>query len=345
MVLFNGLKAWLETDGGRFALSSHRYVPDVLYPDGATRIESFAYEPCPRWISALADGTRLQHELFVPRGVPVVALAWRLLGPAPRATLTVRPLLSGRDAHALQRENPDFRFGATRMGDVLEWRPYVNVPGVLAAHNGSYHDAPDWYRRFLYAQETARGLTTRPRLPGVAQWDLTNPSGRPAAQHSEHTRALTPARASHQRLRTPKDAGGRFRAGSSAPRTPSWWARRRRTIVAGYPWFRLGPRRSSTARLCHNDRPARRPAAILLVGGHGVRHVAEPGSQRGGREYNRVDRPWFIICRARLPHAPRRALGRIAWRCSRLRGGRSDSLGLRAGRARDRMDGDGLSCG
>src|SRR5437016_12329376 len=48
MVLVNGVDAWVETPDGTVALSWQRYGPDVIHPDGATRIESFEYEPWPR---------------------------------------------------------------------------------------------------------------------------------------------------------------------------------------------------------------------------------------------------------------------------------------------------------
>ena len=41
MVLVNGFEAWVETEGGRFALTSQRYTPDVVDPDGATRVQAF----------------------------------------------------------------------------------------------------------------------------------------------------------------------------------------------------------------------------------------------------------------------------------------------------------------
>ena len=43
MVLLNDLEVWVTTPGGRFALSSHRYQPGIVYPDGAARIESFTH--------------------------------------------------------------------------------------------------------------------------------------------------------------------------------------------------------------------------------------------------------------------------------------------------------------
>src|ERR1700745_19165 len=68
MVLVNGLDAWIETPDGTFAISSQRYAPDVVHPNGASLIESFDYEPWPRWCYRLADDLVIEQEIFVPRG-------------------------------------------------------------------------------------------------------------------------------------------------------------------------------------------------------------------------------------------------------------------------------------
>src|ERR1700722_18819132 len=48
-VLVNGIDAWVEANGRHFALSSHRYAPDVTYPDGMSRLIDFAHSPWPAW--------------------------------------------------------------------------------------------------------------------------------------------------------------------------------------------------------------------------------------------------------------------------------------------------------
>ena len=72
MVLVSGCDAWLETAAGQQALTTQRYLPATLYPDGCWQIEAFTTDPWPQWHYRLADGTRLVHELFVP-----AALNWR----------------------------------------------------------------------------------------------------------------------------------------------------------------------------------------------------------------------------------------------------------------------------
>ena len=55
MVLVNGADVFLATLKGRFALSSQRYTPDVVYPDGAARIDTFLSEPWPGMLYGFAD--------------------------------------------------------------------------------------------------------------------------------------------------------------------------------------------------------------------------------------------------------------------------------------------------
>src|SRR5690349_7134919 len=94
MVLVNGVEVFVETATGRYALSAQRYLPDVVYPDGATRIISFTQEPWPTWEFALPDGTLIRQELFVDRQDGASWMAWTLVA-GESVTIQVRPLLSG----------------------------------------------------------------------------------------------------------------------------------------------------------------------------------------------------------------------------------------------------------
>src|ERR1700761_2450379 len=52
MVLVNGFDAWLETPKGDFPLSSQRYAPGVVHPEGFTYLKGFTTEPWPTWTYA-----------------------------------------------------------------------------------------------------------------------------------------------------------------------------------------------------------------------------------------------------------------------------------------------------
>jgi predicted glycogen debranching enzyme len=173
MVLANGFDAWVETSGGAFAISSQRYGPDVIHPDGASRIESFDYEPWPRWRYRIDNDLVIEQELFVPKGESAIFVSWRVATGDSGATLKVRPLLSGRDFHSTHHENGSFKFVAERDGERVTFRSYDGVPAVVAYSNGHYTLEPTWYRNFLYSEEQARGLDAAEDLasPGVFESD------------------------------------------------------------------------------------------------------------------------------------------------------------------------------
>src|SRR5438876_1843666 len=102
MVLVNGFDAWVETPRGTFAISSQRYGPDVIHPDGASRIESFEYEPWPRWRYKIDDDLIIEQELFVPKGESAVFISCKVVAGIGDLglKLKVRPFLSGRDFHS-----------------------------------------------------------------------------------------------------------------------------------------------------------------------------------------------------------------------------------------------------
>jgi predicted glycogen debranching enzyme len=236
MVLVNGLEAWLETPGGRFALSAQRYTPDVVHPDGARRIVDFRIDPWPTWTFRAEGGTEVSQEVVACHERGHVIVRWRLCSVSGAVQLMVRPLLSGRDYHALHHENPGFDFGAEGTGARVLWRPYPGVPAISGVTDGSYRHDPAWYRNFQYDAERERGLDFTEDLasPGVFTWTLNG-----------------------------SDATLMFSAGEASPDLDAGWlldaeARRRRhfdsplqraadayvvrrgagkTIVAGYPWF------------------------------------------------------------------------------------------------------------
>src|SRR5262249_15323923 len=151
------------------------YEGDVVSPDGYHRLDGFEVEPWPRFTIALEDGTRLRQEIFVPRDHAAVVVTFKLLTRGRRASLTLRPFLSGRGYPALRRENADFRSAAEVGKGRVAFRTYDSVPGVVALSNGEYREEPHWYRSFVYDEERARGLDFVEDLaaPGVFRFELT----------------------------------------------------------------------------------------------------------------------------------------------------------------------------
>jgi len=239
MVLVNGFDASVETDSGSYPISSQKYAPDVVHPDGIKRLEDFQSEPWPRWSFLLEDGRRIEQEIFVQHDSPVVVVFWHLIGNMNGASLRVRPFLSGRDYHSLHHENPDFNFEPDINEQRVVWRPYKGVPEINAFSNGKYFHEPSWYRNFLYTEEKSRGLDFTEDLasPGTFQFDLTSgPAILLFTIQSDYYRDLESEveELRKQELQRRNKLSGRLNRAAD-----SYIVKRQegKTIIAGYPWF------------------------------------------------------------------------------------------------------------
>lgn len=173
-VLVHGFVAWLETSRGRAELWPQAYAGGYTQKREA-ELTRFSVEPWPTWQLRTALGAVIEIELFVPQGRPALALHFWLAEPFAEAVkLCVRPLLSGRDFHALHHENSAFHFTPQHQGELLRFTPYPGAPAVQSLSNARFEPAPDWYRSFYYAEEAARGLDATEDLaaPGVLELEL-----------------------------------------------------------------------------------------------------------------------------------------------------------------------------
>lgn len=295
MVLVNGIEAWVETPGGRVALSSAEYVPGVQYPDGTSRIAAFTDAPWPCWTFRLPDGGEVTQEILCDPASGDTVLCWRGTGAA---TLSVRPLISGRDYHALHRENPDFDFAcAIRFGNA--WlRPYAGGPAVGLLSNGRFRAEPVWFRQFLYRDEAARGLDAVEDLasPGVFEMTLGEA---PAILVLRVGNAVAPETAGYAARIM---AAERARRAGSERAAQAFLVRRGEghSVIAGYPWFTDWGRDTFIAMrgLLGATGRWREAESVLLAWSGLVSDGMLPNrfADDGPAEYNTADASlWFIV--------------------------------------------------
>jgi predicted glycogen debranching enzyme len=243
MVLANGFDAWVETPGGTFAISSQRYSPGVIHPDGASRIQSFEHEPWPRWRFRINNDLVIEQELFVFKEESAVFISWKIVSASDHdAKLKVRPFLSGRDFHSTHHENGAFRLEADQSGERVTFRSYDGVPAVIAYSNGHYAHHPTWYRNFLYSEEQARGLDAVEDLasPGIFEFSLSRkPAVLMLAAEGHAITDIESIEARHAEVRTIEQARRQYFSSPLERAADAYLVKRSKgkTLIAGYPWF------------------------------------------------------------------------------------------------------------
>jgi predicted glycogen debranching enzyme len=320
-VLVNGADVWLDTKGGSFALSSQRYAPGLVHPNGASRVVAFQHDPWPTWEFELDDGTCIRHEIVVPYCGASTVLTWEVIHAAGPVTLRVRPFLSGRDYHSMHHENGAFRFDpefapnasvedGARTG-IVRFTPYAGLPHIEFRTNGDYHHSPDWYRNFLYVAERERGLDDTEDLaaPGEFVWQLSGPGAEAvcvlratndvAFDSGDRTSVQSSAAALRSAERERRSAFP-----TALDRSADAYLVRRRTgktIVAGYPWFTDWGRDTFIALrgLCLATGRLREAREILLEWADAVSEGMLPNrfpDHGEEAEFNAVDASlWYVI--------------------------------------------------
>jgi predicted glycogen debranching enzyme len=319
-VLVQGFVARLETAAGRAELWPQVYTGGWTTGRDATHVE-FTRELWPTWRFHTALGVCVECEIFAVHGSPTVVIVFRLDRPSPDAKLWVRPLISGRDFHALHHENGALRWDVEARAGVVRFRPYADVPGVLSLTNGEYRHAPDWYRRFHYSEEAARGLDAEEDLasPGTFGFDV----GKHAALWvlgADLPGALTLEAGDVprfvERLRQ-QELARRSVVPSPLDRAADAYVVRRgegRTLIAGYPWFGDWGRDTFIALrgLCLARSDLDTARAILGEWAGAVSEGMLPNrfadDASAPAEYNSVDASlWFVLAADELLQHPKAA--------------------------------------
>lgn len=315
--LVQSFVARLETPAGSAELWPQAYAGGFVTGREAPYVE-FALEPWPTWRIETRFGDVVVLEIFAVHGAPATLISFRRERGSGAARLFLRPLLSGRDFHAAHHENAEFRFEARSRGRALRFAPYPDVPAVLSLANAEYRHEPDWYRRFFYAEEAARGLEATEDLasPGVLSFDLdagegvwllsADCAGRLELEQEE---PLAYARA----LRDKERARRQGFAGPLERAADAYLVQRGsgRTLIAGYPWFGDWGRDTFIALrgLCIASGELETARAILLEWASLVSEGMLPNrfadGARASAEYHSVDASlWFVLAADELASHP-----------------------------------------
>ena len=244
-VLVNHLEEWLDIDGQAIPLSTNLY-PGAVHPVGYEHCIEFSTEPWPTWTFD-CNGTRVQREILSLHGRDIVMVRWKLIGKKPsRATLRVRPKLTGRDYHGTHHENGSLSTEAQVGSGTVLWHCYSDLPPVRAFYSGGYRHEPSWYRHIQFPVEQQRGLDAEEDWwsPGEFTFDLEFQSTKTLALTSETIDRLDVV-ALAKREKSRRDTVRQAVQADDSLVGELWCAaemflserRQNQTVIAGYPWF------------------------------------------------------------------------------------------------------------
>jgi len=182
MVLVNKVDESLTVNDRCYELGCNQY-PGIVHPTGHTYLREFTAAPLPRWIYTVpcewsrTGETLLEKTLWMPHGQNRTIVRYSILS-GDGAILTVRPYLSGRDYHHVQRHNDSFntecRHDVQEDSHHVYIQPYPDCPPIVLSHDGDFYEKGDWYYNFQYAIEQERGLECLEDAysPGAFVWQL-----------------------------------------------------------------------------------------------------------------------------------------------------------------------------
>ena len=153
VLLLSAIEAFAEVAGTQYGASTNQYA-GKLYPQGFSRLESFAISGHAEWVFSIGR-QRLRKRIGMHQGSNAVTIEYANLGDV-QMRLTLRPLV----AHKIPEKT--FSVSETYPDDlkVLEDRFVVEHEGVqlVMTHPGAVRTpSTGWYYRFEFPRETERG--------------------------------------------------------------------------------------------------------------------------------------------------------------------------------------------
>lgn len=248
-VLLSKVEDTFAYNGDTYILSGHAY-PNFLLDGSFDYFHEFSLDTHPVLVYQF-DDCKVIKEIILLKGTDTVLLKYTIFNAAAAAQLQIRPLIAGRNFHALCRENGDLKQQTSPCKNGVSFAPYNGLPTLYLQSDTphAYKSEPLWYRNFEYARERERGYAYQEDLfaPGVFVFDF-KASNKPheivfACSLTEQQGFLPEQ--FHQEVVQRKNAAAKLigtplqkqlhKAGQTfieeVPVT------NQKAIIAGYPWF------------------------------------------------------------------------------------------------------------
>ncbi len=158
-VFLSKLEESITLNQKQYYLSTNKYTENYTHPRGFIHLRKYQQAPFPRFIFSIKDLV-IEKEIFMPYGIDAVVIRYKIFGGgSDKFTFNINPLLSFKDFHYLQKENPSFDTTCTYDNETLTLKPYPDKPPLsIQAPGMHFRDVGNWYKNFYYEAERDRGL-------------------------------------------------------------------------------------------------------------------------------------------------------------------------------------------
>ncbi len=159
VTLLSKFEETIEFDGMRFDLSTNQF-PGVVSPEGFRSLKQFRIDPFPIWTYEV-DGVEIEKRVLMVHGTNTTLVRWTLTGDGGRddVLLTLKPLVSFVDYHALQHESASPRFDYEIDDGTISITHGSDESVLYLRHRrAEIVDTGYWYKNFEYAVERERGF-------------------------------------------------------------------------------------------------------------------------------------------------------------------------------------------
>ncbi len=175
-----GVEEKLIVDGHAYLISTHKYLPDAVYPMGYLHLREFGIDERRVWWSYGRFGDHpieIHKQIQVADGINATWIQYQFSGRKQNYSFDVQPLMTCRSIHAVLHDAPmenergdEHKTVSPFTFSHLEWDVGGNQFGVVEAtctegpdklylicDNPDFRQTNIWYYDFFYDKEQARG--------------------------------------------------------------------------------------------------------------------------------------------------------------------------------------------
>jgi predicted glycogen debranching enzyme len=307
----------LFIEGTRQALGTNQVHEGSYAQDGYRFLQCFQRQPWPAYTYQIGDLFVIKR-IFMVYGHNTTVIRYRIINESRRpVTLQIFPLVNCRDFHDAISEN-DWPFDQKARDGQVEIEPFSGAPHIfLSSDRGCYVREPAWYRGMYYLVEQERGLPSHEDhfIPGhfclqcEGSEDLTmivSAEPVPPVSYGEMEKEALERRAGLLSTSGCQDEFARQLVLAADDFLVWRESTRKRTIIAGYPWFNDWGRDAMIAlpglTLC-TGRHAEAREILATFAAYARDGLIPNMFQDAGGEplYNTVDAPlWFFYAVQKL---------------------------------------------